>query len=698
MATRRADALTALLPLLLRGWRYVWRDYLQSSRFWFDLLGAFILLHFSQPLLPPIVTDSFALLPEESQALVAIGLATLVGAGIGLATLGGSIRYVQMLTAYEGLRSSVRPGANALIRVVLFCPITVYAVWLTSLAITIWMFARVFEIGSELPLHEVLERTRWLFVSMVPPLAEFLRQVGWLSEARSLGWLDFVFSLGVFPLVVYHLRVWVNFRIQRFDTFLALCKPRASGAPYGYSRVVDGHMSPEPHEQVLLMQSERIGADALRYLAVQIFSCPPDQEAVDNRDPWGILAATQRIFAHHGLRCWKRHPSICADLLAWTLRYIQTLQRGLETRSHKLNPHRVAVAIIAVGEILGTALKHAPQSVDLGLEQRAKDYRGSLRKLFPLSSGQPAVFMACCKAAEQLGSPEDIALLESQIRYLNVQAGYSKEETDEILETRDRLCSRPEVKLRRRRELLKHILSLGLELENDPERVNTVIFRRPFDSARMAWIEGGSFVRGDDSFPESSPARRVCLSDYLIDLEPVSNEAFQRFFHNRGSVLCLDRGFFPVQNTSSAQQMGPALYVTWYAAQLYACHVIRGGHLPTEAQWEKAARGSARAIRYPTGDQWSEPPVSAYGIRICHILEWCRDAFDEKAYSINPKVFDPWMDAPENASEVKRVIRGRDASHPIDEFFLSRRLAGDPIEEGLSLPVGFRVAIEVPSC
>lgn len=114
----------------------------------------------------------------------------------------------------------------------------------------------------------------------------------------------------------------------------------------------------------------------------------------------------------------------------------------------------------------------------------------------------------------------------------------------------------------------------------------------PAPSARVAidnppiWIEGGTFVMGtDESYPTWAPAHEVTLSSFWIQQHEVTNAEFRRFRPNHRSVDGPDD--LPVE------------YVQWQEAMAYAAWL--GGSLPTEAQWEYAARGK-EGRTYPWGE------------------------------------------------------------------------------------------------
>jgi iron(II)-dependent oxidoreductase len=129
-------------------------------------------------------------------------------------------------------------------------------------------------------------------------------------------------------------------------------------------------------------------------------------------------------------------------------------------------------------------------------------------------------------------------------------------------------------------------------------------------------VAGGAFWMGrDDGAPEEAPLHRVFVADFWIERQKVSNAEFAAFLdatglrppgaerrydeddgdariHRRDGRWTADPGF----------DDHPVVEVSWFGARDY-CR-WKGRRLPTEAEWEKAARGDDRRL-YPWG---AEPP------------------------------------------------------------------------------------------
>jgi sulfatase modifying factor 1 len=193
--------------------------------------------------------------------------------------------------------------------------------------------------------------------------------------------------------------------------------------------------------------------------------------------------------------------------------------------------------------------------------------------------------------------------------------------------------------------------------------------------ADMILIPAGDFLMGSDYGSEvEKPVRRVFLHTYYLDATPVTNTQFATFVEATGYRTTAER----LENLMRSQdgqiqapgptwrafatpdrKDHPVVYISWHDADAYAKWV--GKRLPTEAEWEKAARGGLIGKLFPWGNaapegraNWNRtqanpqaaPPTTPvasfapndYGLydMAGNVWEWCADWYLDPYYAIGP--------------------------------------------------------------
>ena len=186
----------------------------------------------------------------------------------------------------------------------------------------------------------------------------------------------------------------------------------------------------------------------------------------------------------------------------------------------------------------------------------------------------------------------------------------------------------------------------------------------------MVLIPAGSFEMGDhfnEGNSHERPVHRVTLDAFYMDKYEVTNAQYGKFMSVAGhrEPIYWDDSRFNQPNQ-------PVVGVSWDDAVAYARWA--GKRLPTEAEWEKAARGRLEGRKYPWGntidsskarynqDYSGGKPTSVgsysangYGLydMAGNVWEWCADWYDEDYYSSSPS------SNPQGPSTGKwRVLRG----------------------------------------
>ena len=179
----------------------------------------------------------------------------------------------------------------------------------------------------------------------------------------------------------------------------------------------------------------------------------------------------------------------------------------------------------------------------------------------------------------------------------------------------------------------------------------------------MALIPAGQFIMGTDlEFSNEVPRRNTYLDAYHIDRAEVTNAEYKKFVDATGRRAPYVKAFWaePFNWSAGAYPPGrgdyPVVLVSWSDAAAYA--EWAGKRLPTEAEWEKAARGSD-GRNWPWGNAWdptkcnteesfinSTSPAfsfpdgaSPYGCfnMAGNVTEWTADWYDEDYYSSSPR-------------------------------------------------------------
>ena len=188
----------------------------------------------------------------------------------------------------------------------------------------------------------------------------------------------------------------------------------------------------------------------------------------------------------------------------------------------------------------------------------------------------------------------------------------------------------------------------------------------PLRQQRMVLIPAGEFLMGSndiDAYDEEQPVRTVYVDAFYMDTTEVTNAQFKAFV-DANPAWQKDRiePRFAIHEEYLRDWNGnhypkgrgnyPVTYVNWYAAMAYAEWV--GKRLPTEAEWEYAARGGLVSKKYPNGDTMTPKDahylkrdatavaryaVNGYGLydMAGNIWEWCLDAYHEDFYDTFPK-------------------------------------------------------------
>ncbi len=225
------------------------------------------------------------------------------------------------------------------------------------------------------------------------------------------------------------------------------------------------------------------------------------------------------------------------------------------------------------------------------------------------------------------------------------------------------------------------------------------------DGSTLVYVPAGPFVMGGRG--HDNPVHSVSLSAYWITQTKITNRMYALCV---GVGVCSPPATLPgvPLYTNPAYADHPVVGVTWEQANAYCGWA--GGRLPTEAEWEKAARGP-QGQPYPWGNEApscdrlnfnhcvrSTTPVNAYPAGASpylaldmagNVFEWVLDWYDA-AYYANAPIQDP----PGPESGTYRVIRGSSFESTPEQVDLSIRRPATP--DQVRRDVGFRCVIQQP--
>jgi sulfatase modifying factor 1 len=276
---------------------------------------------------------------------------------------------------------------------------------------------------------------------------------------------------------------------------------------------------------------------------------------------------------------------------------------------------------------------------------------------------------------------------------------------------------------------------LNLSAETAPEAMTEV------------WVPAGEFTMGSEDFDDAKPLHKVYVDGFWMDETEVTNEQFAEFVRQTGYVTLAERPFDGAPPGAGVfdgskcprgelcrdcrnwwdyrvgacwrhpegpgsdlrgREKHPVVHIAWEDAMAYARWA--GKRLPTEAEWERAARGGLEGKRYYWGDElrpggkwmaniWQGDfpsensgqdgfvgtapvksfPPNAYGLydMAGNVWEWCADWYRPDYYAISPKnnpQGPPSSIDPDGRDEPKRVQRG--GSFLCSDTYCNRYRAG----------------------
>ena len=223
----------------------------------------------------------------------------------------------------------------------------------------------------------------------------------------------------------------------------------------------------------------------------------------------------------------------------------------------------------------------------------------------------------------------------------------------------------------------------------DGEQTFTYNVNEPSPPEGMVLIPAGTFQMGSedkDAYENEQPVHTVHLDAFFMDIYEVTNAQYKAFvkanppwqkdqvedlFHDGDYLVYWDGNNYP-----SGKADHPVTCVSWYAAVAYAQWA--GKRLPTEAEWEYAARGGLAGQKYPWGDPITladanysktyadygehvgytsavgQYAANGYGLyyMVGNVSEWCLDEYDPDFYAASHNSRNPLA----GAATIKEIL------------------------------------------
>jgi formylglycine-generating enzyme required for sulfatase activity len=232
--------------------------------------------------------------------------------------------------------------------------------------------------------------------------------------------------------------------------------------------------------------------------------------------------------------------------------------------------------------------------------------------------------------------------------------------------------------------------------------------KKEFMPALISIPEGDFLMGSEDGMDNEKPAHRVWVNGFMMGKFPVTNKEYEIFVEETGA----QQPPFWLEAMFSHPDK-PVVGVSWHDAVCYCDwltdRIGKPFRLPTEAEWERAARGGKEGEKYPWGDELpSEKIYPGYDVETggpervglnepngfglydmsASVHEWCGDFYDSNYYQISPE-----KNPLGPSSGLRKVSRGGSWRHRIK---FSRSAARSSLNSAFKYAdYGFRVAMSL---
>lgn len=226
----------------------------------------------------------------------------------------------------------------------------------------------------------------------------------------------------------------------------------------------------------------------------------------------------------------------------------------------------------------------------------------------------------------------------------------------------------------------------------------------------MVVIPRGEYPMGSNEHSDE-PKHNVVVDGFMMDIYEVSNAKFKEFMKATGHAA---PAYWDDPRLNKPNQ--PVVGVSWHDAAAFC--KWEGKRLPTEAEWERAAKGPSGDLHYPWGHHL-DPKKANYGQNVGYttpvdsypegvngfgvynmsgnVFEWVADWYDPKYYKSSPALNPQGPDKGYNFANQGpvKVLRGGSWLAPETSLHTSHRFWNQPDNNSYGVGLGFRCAKSV---
>ncbi len=262
------------------------------------------------------------------------------------------------------------------------------------------------------------------------------------------------------------------------------------------------------------------------------------------------------------------------------------------------------------------------------------------------------------------------------------------------------------------------------------------VWIEPLTGVELVWVPGGCYKMGCGSWAgdcqeDEKPEHDVCVDGFWMSKYEITNAQFLVFINDANDKGPVGENWFRTRSEDLVSRIQeadgvffadpedlnlPVTGVSWYGAYAFTQWLSQKTgkeiHMPTEAQWEYAAREGGKPIIYSGGNNSTLVAVTSgelsdgflqpvgmknpnvFGIYDMsgNVWEWCRDIYQPNAYLKHSRINPLMLLRRENSSEgTARVIRG--GSHAYSESSARNTNRGSHWLAGLAGDLGFRIVM-----